>query len=175
MKNIKAFTFFEIIISIILVSILYGFAMNSFHTSSDKKQIDTTLINLKKELLSYEYENSIKIYCDKEDLGCFVFVDGVELEEKMPSLFQEEPTVYKYNENLELIDFEPLELDRIESYSIIFEYGCDKYRKCTETIVFERDGGYIFNDIYTQPILVQDTSEIMNYFQDKVQEVKDAF
>lgn len=174
MKQLKGFTLFEIIISIILVSILYAFAINSFQGKSEKK-IKVTLDTLKQELLAIDYENEVKLYCIENDLSCFLFVDGELQKQKIEGLFSFEPLVYEYNKELDIVDFNPLELEKLQSYNVVFEYACSTNRKCTESIVFENEKGYIFNDIYMQPKIVKSISEIENYFEDTIQEVKDAF
>jgi len=173
-KQLKGFTLFEIIISIILVSILYAFAINSFHSSNQQKT-KMTLSTLKKELLATDYENEVKLYCIEKDLSCFLFVDGELQKQKIEGLFKSEPLVYEYNKELEVVDFNSLELEKLQSYDVVFEYSCNTNRKCTESIVFENEKGYIFNDIYMQPKIVNSMNEIENYFEEPIQEVKDAF
>ncbi len=174
MSKLKGFTLFEIIISLILISILYLFAINKFNlTSKDINKLN--LSNLKEELISYGYDSSISIKCIKKDYSCFVFIDGELQENKITGLFFKEPIVYKYNERLEQIEYEPLELEKLEREDIIFEYSCNEEKKCTELIAFVGDNGYIFNDIYLKPIKVRSIGEVEDYFLDKIEEVKDAF
>ena len=175
MKKLQGFTLFELVISIILISIIYGFAINSFQGNTKKTTKGITLKTLKKELLSFEYENEIKIYCAEKDLSCFLFIDDEMQKEKINDLFLKEPIVYKYEKNLDRKEFNPLELEKLETFSIVFEYACNKNNKCSELIVFEEERGYIFNDIHSTPIIVKSISEIDDYFEDIIQEVKDAF
>ena len=175
MNKSKGFTLLEIIISIILVSILYLFAINNFSVNTGKGKDSINLNTLKSELLSYNYEKSIAIKCIEKDYSCFLFIDNKLQDNKIKGLFKEEPIVYKYNSKLEEKTFNTLELEKLENYNIVFEYSCNKEKKCTEEIVFVNDRGFIFNDINIKPIIVDNISEIENYFQDKIQEVKDAF
>jgi len=171
----KGFTLLEIIISIILVSILYLFAINNFSVNTGKEKDNINFHTLKSELLSYNYEKRITIKCIESDYSCFIFIDNKLQENKIKGLFNEEPTVYKYNSKLEEKTFNRLELEKLENHNIVFEYSCNKEKKCTEEIVFANNRGYIFNDINMKPIIVDNISEIEDYFQDKIQEVKDAF
>lgn len=175
MKNIKGFTLFEVILSIILISVIYLFTINNLELNDTKIDKNIDLNNLKKELLSYEYLDSIVVSCIDKNYSCFIIVDGKLQEEKIKNLFSEEPSVYKYNDHFEKLSFEPLELEKLEYQNIIFVYSCDNERKCLEQIVFVDSKGYIFNDIHVRPTLVRSRSEVEDYFQDKIQEVKDAF
>lgn len=170
----KSFTLFEIIIVIILISVLYTFAIGSF-TSKSKKNLHTiTLMNLKTELLKFEYEKTIEIQCVEDDLSCFVFSDGVKQDDKISNLFHEQPIVYKYNQNQDKIEYTPLELEEMERYNIVFKYSCDNYGKCSEFIVEDGDDIYIFNDIKLKPIKYKYLGDIDDYFNKKIEEVKDA-
>ncbi|MEA3513313.1 MAG: prepilin-type N-terminal cleavage/methylation domain-containing protein [Campylobacterota bacterium] len=174
----KAFTLFEIIITIILISIFYLFAINSFSNSSKIDGDVITLNNLKQELLKVDFEEEINIQCNNQDLSCLVFVDGVldeDEEGKIENLFLKEPIVYKYNKNLEDIEFQDLELEQLERQNIVFKYSCKKNRKCDEMIVQTEDKVYVFNDIHNKPITLNYIDEVSDFFDDKIGEIKDAF
>ncbi len=147
--------------------------MSSF---KDTKVFNSVNLNtLKLQLLEYNYTDTIAVKCIEKDYSCFILIDGEVQEEKINTLFKDKPMVYKYNMYLEELTFNDLKLEKLERYNIVFEYSCNKERKCTEAIVFTDETRYIFNDINTKPIVVSSISEIENYFHDKIQEVKDAF
>ena len=177
----KTFTLFEIIISIILVSIIYSFAINSFSTKKKIKSDDVTIFNLKEKLLKYGKENemgdNITIKCIRDDFSCYLFIDDdkIPLEDKIKPFFLDTPTIYKYNKELEKIDFLDLELEQLERYEVIFKYSCKKNKKCSEFIVETENMIYIFNDIKKKPDTIKYISDIDDYFELKVEEVKDAF
>jgi len=56
MNNVKGFTLFELLISIVLVGILYSFTVYNFDLSNN---IKVNISNLKKKLLTLEYENNV--------------------------------------------------------------------------------------------------------------------
>jgi hypothetical protein len=154
---------------------LYLFAINSFSNNrNNNANKNITLMNLKKTLLDFEYENSIMIKCVNDSYDCYVFVDNELQEEKIKGLFKEKPTVYSYSLDLEKIDFLDLELNQLERQEIVFEYGCKKNSKCNEWIVEVDDKLFIFNDIFKKPKLKKEISEIDEYFNSKIAEVRDA-
>jgi prepilin-type N-terminal cleavage/methylation domain-containing protein len=171
----KAFTLFEIIIVIILISIFYLLVINNFHKRdiSEKQQI--TLLNLKENLLKFDYDKSIKIQCINDSFDCLLFIDGILQEQKIKSLFTQEPIVYKYNKDLDKIEFADLELESLDRYEIVFEYGCNINGKCNEYIVETPKQIFVYNDIFTKPIVLSYLSDIEQYFTNKIIEVKDAF
>ena len=181
MNSKKSFTLFEIIISIILISIIYTIAINNF-SSKEYKSIDKiTLENLKEELLKYgkenSIENSITIKCIADDLSCFIFLDNNKIpeKEKLEPFLKQQPEVYKYNKNQEKIEFMDLELEQLQRYEIIFQYSCKKNSKCDEFIVQTDELTYIFNTINKKPDTIKYLNDIDEYFDSRIEEVKDAF
>ncbi|MEA2019777.1 MAG: hypothetical protein U9N59_15160 [Campylobacterota bacterium] len=96
-------------------------------------------------------------------------------EEKIEGLFKSKPSVYKYNSRLGEIDFIDLELEKLERFEVVFEYNCKKNSKCSELIVETNDKVLVFNDIFKQPIVIKYLSDIEEYFNNNIEEVKDAF
>ena len=172
----KAFTLFELLIAMILISLLYYFAINSFQNKSFKINDSISLKNLKINLLkNYDFEDNIKIQCIEDDLSCFIFLDGILQKEKLTTIFKNIPTIYKYSDKLETIEFQPLELEELESYNIIFKYSCKKNHQCDEYIVETNKAVFIFDDLYNSAKELNSTNEINEYFDKLKREVKDAF
>jgi hypothetical protein len=175
MTKKRGVSLFEIILAIVLVGIVYSFAINSFTNKKDIVKDNVTLENLKQTLLAYDYINSIDMKCIASDLKCFVFVDNILQKETINTLFKNKPVVYDYDNKLIKKKFLSLELELLQRYDVVFEYKCDKYRQCTEQIVEYNDKVYIFNDTKIKPIIIKYLNDIDMYFQDKIDEVKDAF
>lgn len=171
--NKNSFTLFEIIISIILISIVYFFALNNFSAKKYDKKQNKTILNLKENLFKYSFNNNIKIKCTQE-IGCFVFIDGELQEEKIDKLFDSKPTVYEYNNKLKRIEFLDLELEQLQRYEIVFEYTCFSNKKCDELIVETDSLVYIFNSFQKKPTTIKYINDIDDYFESKINEVKDA-
>ncbi|MEA3314874.1 MAG: hypothetical protein U9Q30_03335 [Campylobacterota bacterium] len=175
-KKKGAFTLFEIMIVIIITIVLYSFAINSFTKKSNSLDDKVTLLNLKEMLLKYDFDNIITIQCNNEDLSCMVFIDGTLQEDiKISNLFNDIPTIYKHNKELDKIEYPDLNLEDMQSYQIIFKYSCRDDRKCDEFIVEDTNKIYIFNDINMKPIVYNYISDVDDYFDSKIEEVKDAF
>jgi len=172
MNNVKGFTLFELLISIVLVGILYSFTVYNFDLSNN---IKVDISNLKKKLLTLKYENNVTIKCVEKDYSCFILLDGVIQKEKLDSLFQTKPIVYAYNDLFEKLTFEPLELETLEWHNVVFEYTCNSNRKCTESIISMNDKLYILNDLKIKPTIIKNKEDVVDYFQDKIYEVRDAF
>ena len=154
---------------------MYLFAINSFKKSSTIKNNDFTLLNLKQRLIDKEYSNNITIKCIDDSFDCLVFIDNVLQKDRIEGLFKNKPTVYKYNSNLDKIDFVDLELEQLQRYEIVFEYSCNAKSKCSELIVQTDKTSYIFNDTKNKPIIIEDISDVEEYFNNRISEVKDAF
>lgn len=175
-KKRDGFTLFEIMIVIIITIVLYSFTINSFKKKSNRLDNKVTLLNLKEKLLKYDFDKIITIQCNSEDLSCMLFIDGViQKDVKISNLFDDIPTIYKYNRDLEKIEYPDLNLEDMQSYQIIFKYSCRADRKCDEFIVEDRNKVYLFNDIYMKPIIYKYISDIDDSFDSKIEEVKDAF
>jgi prepilin-type N-terminal cleavage/methylation domain-containing protein len=171
----KGFTLVEIIIVIILISILYLFAINKFDNISTIKSTKVSLNNLKETLLSYNFDSKIEIKCINDDLSCMMFIDDQIQDIKIESLFESMPSVYTYNKNPDRIEFLDLDLEQLQRYTIIFEYSCTSDQRCSEIIVETNEKTYIFNNMNRYPVSVEYFNDINDYFEKKITEVKDAF
>jgi hypothetical protein len=162
-------------ITIILISIIYTFAINNLTVNSKIQKTKITLDNLKKNLLKIDFEEKVEIKCIDDKFSCFLFIDGDIQKEKIKPLFKEKPTIYEYSKELEKIEFQDLDLEELERYNIVFEYSCTKEKRCSELIVETSTNTYIFNDIYKKPQVIQYITNLDEYFENKIREVKDAF
>ncbi len=171
----KAFTLFELIIVVILISIIYYFTLQNFNLKQNKLN-SLTLTNLKELLSSFEFEKNIKIKCkDSKEVDCFVFIDEVLQEEKIEGLFQKCPIVYEYSKKQDLIEYSDLELENLESYPICFEFNLEKNGQSSQIIVDVEDNVFIFDNISLKPTKIRYINDIDIYFDNKINEVKDAF
>jgi len=168
----KAFTLFELIISIILVGIVYLFVFNNLNLSKPTST-KFKLVELKEKLLEYDFEKSINIKCSEEK-GCFLFIDG-KLHKQNIKLFDTTPVVYRYSTTKEIVEFPTLKLNNIDSYRIVFDYRCNRYKKCDEYIVELEDSIYIFKNLAPKAKKFNSWSDVDDWFSLRQDEVKDAF
>ncbi|HIP12333.1 MAG TPA: hypothetical protein EYG97_03750 [Arcobacter sp.] len=160
-------------IVIILISIVYYFTINTFNIKTQVKNVN--LYNLKEKLLNYGFNNSISLQCINDGKLCHILVDGEVIEDTIVNLFDEKPTVYTYDKKLDIIDYPSLELNKFDIFDVCFVYSINKYQKSNDMIVEVGEKVYIFNSIYNKPTNIEYISDISIYFDDKIQEVKDAF
>ncbi|MBD3841462.1 MAG: type II secretion system protein [Campylobacterales bacterium] len=172
MKFKQAFTLFEILISLVLVTIVYLFAINSFNISSQKEE-QTTLTNFKEYLLKQNYENEISIKCT-DSLKCLIFVDGVRQEQILSNIFRTKPEVYSFEKEYRRLEFPRLELENLESYEIVFDFTCKNKFECDEYILDLGSKGVILTNLENKPIEFEYFSDVRDYFEKKIEEVQDA-
>jgi competence protein ComGC len=171
----KTFTLFELIIVVILISIVYYISISNINIKQNSVNA-ITLINLKQTLKNMDFKNKIEIKCiDSKDVECLIFKDDIIQEKKIYGLFKKCPTVYKYSIQQQTIDFEDVELDKLERYSICFEFILNKDGKSSQIIVDTQDNVYIFDNISQFPKTIKYINDIDLYFDKKVNEVKNAF
>ncbi len=171
----KAFTLIELIIVIVLVSIIYYMTLSNF--SMKQKNMDaTTLTNLKQTLLKLNFEDKVSLKCiNDEKIDCLVFIDGKKQDEKITELFKSCPDVYKYSKQQEKIEFNDLELEQLERFEICFEFEVYKDGHSSQLIVDTHDGVFIYDNISKEPKKIKYINDIDLYFDEKIDEVKDAF
>jgi prepilin-type N-terminal cleavage/methylation domain-containing protein len=171
----RAFTLVEIVIVVIIISIVYYFSISNFNVKLSKPQDNLSLINLKNHLLKYEFQDNITIKCVDNGKLCYILIDGAITKHQIKDLFKIRPEVYSYNKQLDMLEFADLEMEKLESFEVCFEYSIDKYLKSSDIIVQTNDKVYIFNSIHNKPIVLDYLSDVDVYFDDKQQELKDAF
>jgi prepilin-type N-terminal cleavage/methylation domain-containing protein len=170
----RSFTLIELVIAIILVSIVYTFAINSFKKPHVVGNVENlTLNNLKDQLLKVDFNSTIEMQCNTE-LDCFILIDNVVQEEKISHLLPSVPQVYSYKKEYSRIDFPILELENMEYYNIVFKFKCTKDQKCSEYIVDFDDSVYIYNNLKRKPTVLRYMSDVDDYFTEQIKEVQDA-
>jgi len=172
-KYLKAFTLFELMVVIAIISIVYGFVAFSFNVSSQEKSI--SLINIKSKLLTYDFENELSLKCVKKEPKCFLYLDGqisqdvIKLDLNLDYL-----EVYNYSDKLERLYFKDIEPYDFENYEVIFSLTLDNDKKHKDLIVKNGEDVYIFNSLFTSPLKLASMSEVSSYFNNKIQEVRDS-
>jgi len=172
-SKVRSFSLFEILIALLLVSSFYFFTFSSLENKNiGKKQL--TLESLKKELFSYPFEKKIMLKCIKEDLSCFVFLDGVLQEKKIPPFFKEIPLVYSYNKELKQIEFLEFQTQKLDRYDIVFELECTKSGFCDEYIIEFENQVLLYSNL-EEIVAIESINDVDSYFENKINEVKNAF
>ena len=160
-------------IVLILISIVYYFAITTLKVNKSINNVN--LYNLKETLLKYSFKESISLKCIKDGKICHIVVDGDIIEDTIENLFDEKPTVYSYDKNLDILEYDDLEIKEFETYEVCFEYNINKYQKTKDIIVEVNNKIYIFNSIHNKPENIEYLNDVGIYFDEKLQKVKDAF
>jgi prepilin-type N-terminal cleavage/methylation domain-containing protein len=174
-KNRYSFTLIEIIIVIIILGIVSYFTFSKIDNFTISTKPNISILNIKDRLLKYDFKDNISLKCINDGALCYIYVDNILSKNTIKNLFKSKPTVYSYSKDLDIIEFEDLELDKLESYEVCFEYTINKYQKTKDFILEVDDKVYIFNSIQQYPISIEYLSDVGDYFDDKKEEMKDAF
>lgn len=157
----KGFTLFELFIVIVISSIAFGFIAVKFDLITSSK--DITLKTIKQHLLTYEFETSISLKCTDEE-KCFLYIDdslqNIDIKLDIPQDIE----VYKYNNNMERLEFKDIEIKELERYNVVFSLTIDSDKKHKDMIVLNNHKLYIFNSIYKEPIILDSFSDLNDYF-----------
>jgi hypothetical protein len=162
----KSFTLVELIIVTSLIFIIYFLTLSNLNFQQDKAD-KITLINLKQTLASFSFEEKINLRCfDDEKIDCLFLVDDIIQDEKIVGLFEKCPEVYEYSRNQIRLDFVP---------PICFEFELRKDGHSSQMIVELDDKVLIYDNISLKPKILKSMSEIADFFDNKIDEVRDAF
>lgn len=173
----KAFTLIELIIVIILISSTYFLVFTNSSFTIKKDEIKISLSNLKEYLLdNFQFEDELSFICINDSFDCFVKIDGqIDKDFKIEKFFNDKPLIYEYNQTQNKIDFKETRIDDI-SYNVIFELKIDSDSKSNDFILdTNEEKVFLFNSIYKKPKIYTSLNEVLDEFNTKQLEVKDAF
>ena len=172
----KAFTLIELMLVIILISIVSYLAFSNFNINSPKKY-KISLENIKEFMLKkFEYNDRISLSCfEDEKLNCYVFIDDILNKNiKIENLFEEIPQVYNYDKDLSDLEFLAIKIENIE-YKPFFVLEIDKDKKHKNIVLDTMDERvYVYHSLFLKAIEYKSTNEILDNFNEKEIEVKDA-
>lgn len=173
----KAFTLIELLIVLLIIFATYYlvFSQNSFKQNQREKRVD--LDNLQSYLIkNFSFEKDILFFCVENSFDCFVKIDDELFEDfKIEGFFKQIPTVYAYNKNKVLLEFDKQRLNN-EDVEVVFQLRINKDFKINEFILEDLNKGvYVFNSIYKKPIFFQEFSQVFENFITSEVEVRDAF
>jgi len=174
-KSRFAFTLIELIIVIIILGIVSYLTLSKMDNFKQHSKKNISLININNILSKYHFKDNISLKCIDDGSLCYIYVDNKLIKTTIKDLFKTKPTVYKYDKDLDTIEYPDLKLKDLDRYEVCFEYTIDKYQKSKDFIVQTDDKIYIFNSIKKQPIVIPYLSDVSDYFDDKKEELKDAF
>lgn len=173
----KAFTLIELVLVIILISSTYFLVFSGSNFTIKPEKTKITLIDLKEFLLkNFKFERELSFVCIEDKFTCYIKIDNNILKSfKVENFFNTKPDVYEYNQNENRIDFDDIRIDDI-SNNVIFELKIDNDYKSNEFILDTlEDKVYVFNSLFKKAELFTSISEVIEDFNKKQLEVRDAF
>ncbi len=173
----KSFSLIELLIVIIIVSSIYGIFLFNIQTKSKTIKEKPSLLNLKTFLYkNFVFTNTLKFTCINEGNTCYVLSDETLLKDvSFKDFFKNKPEVYKYDKSLDLLEFKRIKLNKEHMYSVYFEFNINKDRKSDDMIIYNDNKVYIYNSLYDKPIILENLNDISDFFDEKIQELKNAF
>jgi hypothetical protein len=164
------------VIVVVLLTIVYSIALSNINFNTTNFDY-ITLKNIKQKLEEFEFKNQISVKCtQKDELECFVFKDGEMDDNTLENLFEKCPTVYSYSRNYETIEFKELKFDDLDTRDVCFEFNLHKTGKYSQMVVETLDDEiYIYDGISQQAKKIKYISDLGFYFDEKQEEVRDAF
>jgi prepilin-type N-terminal cleavage/methylation domain-containing protein len=169
----RAFTLFELMIVVFIISIVYFFTLSNFSVISTKNE-KVTLSELKQLLKSYEYSSDVAMRCFEECKECFIYVDGTK-GKRIDGFFKQEPKFYHYSKELLELEFPRYKVDDIEEVDVCFEFTLRRGYLTKEMIVQNGNRVYLFNNIYQKPVIFKNLVAVEEYFEEARDKVRDAF
>ncbi len=135
-----------------------------------------TLSNLKQTLSKFDFNDKATIKCiDDKNIDCLVILDGMIQDERITNLFRNCPDVYEYSAKQKRLYFDDIKLKDYQALAICFEFILNKSGHSSQIIVDTNDKVFIYDNISKKPKTIKYINDINLYFNDKIDEVKNAF
>jgi hypothetical protein len=158
-----------------LISIIYSLALSNFNLKQSNIN-NSTLSSLKQTLKNFEYSDKITIRCiDDEQINCLIYIDGKKQDTQIENLFKKCPDTYEYSKEQKQLEFPDLAIGQLTYLPICFEYWVSKNSKSSQMIVGTFDDVFIFDGISPKPQKIKYINDIGLYFDEKNEEIKNAF
>lgn len=171
----KSFSFLELLVVIFLIAILYGVFFSNINFKFKKKKETLTFHNLKSFLLkNYNFSTKLTLVCLQFEDICYVHLDGVKDKKNMIQNFlSKEFQVFSYEKEYKKREFKPIEFKSLESYDVKFKYNIVDNK--SDAMIIKNDKNIILLHAIEKPTILSSLTDINDYFDSKIVEVKDAF
>ena len=169
----RAFTLIELIIVVVIIGVVYMFAVGSLEKVKQTSQnTSVSLKNLKRFLLNKEFEKKARLVCFDRCEKCSVVLDGA-VSEEIDSFFQTPPKIYRYTQTLgmEPIDPQPFfDQNDVEQQSC-FSYTIYKNGIGDQIFVEYKSKVYDYSDYFEDVKVYDSIEEIQNEKEAMLQKV----
>ncbi|SFV53958.1 hypothetical protein MNB_SM-7-992 [hydrothermal vent metagenome] len=169
----RAFTLIELILVVVIMGVVYMFAIGSLETIKRKSQNTLpTLANLKAFLLAKDFEKEARFVCFEGCSSCSVVLDG-NVTQSLSTLFDVDPKIYRYNS---LLGMEQVELDPYFDANGVQKDLCFSYRIYRDGIgdqifVEYKDRVYDFSDYFEDEKVYDSLDSLLQKRESLVQKV----
>lgn len=171
----QAFSLFELLIVIILISLLYSIFVPKL-SFEQKQNTQITIMTLKSYLLNQTFEEELTFSCLEDNLECYVHADGKLLTSKtIKGLFKTIPDVYSYDKKMRRLRFSDLKFDTFEDFKVIFSLRFNKKGLHNEVVVETDNGVFVLSNITSNAKRFDYLNDVLEDMQLLENEVKNAF
>lgn len=171
----SAFSLIELLIVVLIVGVVYTLAISNFDNVKENK-IKPTLLTLKSSLTELEKRHKAELLCLDECESCSVYVDG-EVDENLSEVYEdfldEEPKMYRYDQNFGLIRLKNRVIFNKEGVDeeVCFSLSVDRNGVSDQMIVEYKDRFYDFTPYFENTQVYRTESELTQIKEDIYQEV----
>ncbi|NWF65843.1 MAG: prepilin-type N-terminal cleavage/methylation domain-containing protein [Campylobacterales bacterium] len=140
----KAFTLFELLIVIFIISLVYALFIQNLNT---KPQTDTLTIEKLRDFLLANYydKNKVSVICFEESKKCKVFINDKDTKDEF-ILFDEDVNVYYLNKNvLEKKRFFDFHVTNYDKEKVSFKFDLYPNKSSSEFILEYKQKYYLFD------------------------------
>ena len=172
-KPKNAFTLIELLIVIVIMGVLYSLALNNLQKVSNSSKEKLSLKNLKKFLLSFEFEDDAKIVCFNDCRECKLLLDGNETKQDIKNFIDDSLEAYKYDfqNGITKVTFEPYFDKNDVEQRVCFSYDISKNGVGDQIFVSYQSKVYDFSDYFNGVKVYDDIDEIVNKKESLLNEV----
>lgn len=150
-KTKAAFTLFELIIVVLLISIVYGVFVHKLSTPQ-KQDNKITLQNIALHLDSLKFEKEAKIICTTNPMECKIYLDK-EAQEGSFELFADKPIVYILDKfgKPKIVNFPKIFDQNGKPFDTCFEFKVRKNGSNSSFIIDKNGEFYVFKALQKTP------------------------
>jgi prepilin-type N-terminal cleavage/methylation domain-containing protein len=162
----RAFTLFELLIVIILISIIYGVFVHKLTRKPTIEDAQLSLKTLKKELQKLPFRKKAEFICVEPCDKCYIYLDEKIVKQDPIALFKESPKVYYPDSfgQIRTVDFLPLELQENELSSVCFRYEIFSNGSSSHYVVEYKSKYYLFDPYMYDVNIKESLSDASSFF-----------
>lgn len=175
MRTLKGFTFFELLLVLVLIGLFYALLVANFNINSNKS-VSIGLHNLKEYLHDLKEDEGVdvKLVCLDKCEECVVFIDN-SLQKIKLNIFKKEPKVYQIiNDELEEIIFPEYINKKQVSKKVCFSYNAYANNSFDEMIVNYDESSYLFGSFLEKTQIFDNENLAFDFLKNERLKLKGA-